>query len=220
MKRVLILGVLVLAVVLAGDIRPAPRGGERAAASCENRRQRDRTRRVSCAIGDCLACHTVRGGKQYAGGLPMATPFGTLYTPNITPDKETGIGNWTADDFRRALHEGLSKDGSYLYPAFPYNNYTRVTREDVDAMYAYSWRSSPFASRTGRTRCGFRTTSDSCSSAGGRCISRRASSSPIRRRARSGTAALTWSKGSAIATRATASATCSAPSRTTTSAAA
>ena len=62
---------------------------------------------------------------------------GTLYTPNITPDPETGIGKWTADDFRRAMHEGISKDGSYLYPAFPYNNYTRVTRADVDAIYAF-----------------------------------------------------------------------------------
>jgi mono/diheme cytochrome c family protein len=88
-------------------------------------------------VGDCLACHTVRGGKPYAGGLELPTPFGKLYTPNITPDPETGIGKWTADDFRRAMHEGLSKDGSYLYPAFPYNNYTRVTRADVDAIYAF-----------------------------------------------------------------------------------
>lgn len=87
--------------------------------------------------GDCLACHTVRGGKTYAGGLPMNTPFGTLYTPNITPDPETGIGKWTADDFWRALHEGKSPDGSFYYPAFPYPNFTKVTRQDSDDMYAY-----------------------------------------------------------------------------------
>jgi mono/diheme cytochrome c family protein len=87
--------------------------------------------------GDCHACHTVRGGQPYAGGLPIPTPFGTLYTPNITPDPDTGIGKWTADDFWRALHEGRGKDGSLLYPAFPYNSYTKVTRADSDAMYAY-----------------------------------------------------------------------------------
>ena len=88
-------------------------------------------------IGDCFACHTLRGGQPYSGGLEMATPFGSLYTTNITPDPETGIGKWTSDDFWRALHEGKSKDGSLLYPAMPYTNYTKVTREDSDAMYAY-----------------------------------------------------------------------------------
>jgi len=88
-------------------------------------------------IGDCFACHTERGGQPYAGGLEMATPFGPLYTTNITPDPETGIGKWSADDFWRAIHEGKSKDGSFLYPAMPYTNYTKVSREDSDAMYAY-----------------------------------------------------------------------------------
>jgi mono/diheme cytochrome c family protein len=88
-------------------------------------------------IGDCYACHTVRGGQPYAGGLEIPTPFGSLYTPNITADAETGIGKWTADEFWRALHEGKGKDGSFLYPAFPYTNYTKVTRADSDAMYAY-----------------------------------------------------------------------------------
>ncbi|RAB28670.1 cytochrome c, partial [Burkholderia multivorans] len=63
-------------------------------------------------VGDCIACHTVRGGKPFAGGLPMATPFGTMYTPNITPDDQNGIGKWTSDDFYRAMHTGRSKDGS------------------------------------------------------------------------------------------------------------
>ena len=69
--------------------------------------------------GDCVSCHTARGGEPFAGGLEMKTPFGTLYTPNITPDPETGIGKWSADDFWRALHDGRSRDGSLLYPAFP-----------------------------------------------------------------------------------------------------
>jgi mono/diheme cytochrome c family protein len=88
-------------------------------------------------LGDCYACHTARGGQPYAGGLEMETPFGPLYTTNITPDPDTGIGKWSADDFWRALHEGKSKDGAFLYPAMPYTNYTKVTRADSDAMFAY-----------------------------------------------------------------------------------
>ena len=88
-------------------------------------------------LGDCYACHTVRGGEPYAGGLEMPTPFGFLYTTNITPDPDTGIGNWSSEDFWRALHDGRNKAGEYLYPAMPYTNYSKVTREDSDAMYAY-----------------------------------------------------------------------------------
>ncbi|WP_454688168.1 c-type cytochrome [Achromobacter aloeverae] len=88
-------------------------------------------------VGDCAACHTVRGGAPYAGGAAIPTPFGTLYGPNITPDPQTGIGNWTADDFWRALHHGKRPDGQLLYPAFPYTEYTHVTRADADALYAY-----------------------------------------------------------------------------------
>jgi mono/diheme cytochrome c family protein len=84
-----------------------------------------------------MACHTARGGAQYAGGRLLATPFGSLHTPNITPDRQYGIGNWSADDFWRALHNGVSKDGRLLYPAFPYTNYTRMPREDSDALYVY-----------------------------------------------------------------------------------
>src|SRR3979411_395667 len=76
------------------------------------------------AAGDCQSSHTMRGGKPYAGGRPIQTPFGTLYTPNITPDAETGIGKWSPDDLWRALPEGKSKDGSFLYPPFPYTHYT------------------------------------------------------------------------------------------------
>jgi mono/diheme cytochrome c family protein len=87
--------------------------------------------------GDCMACHTVRGGQPFAGGRAIQTPFGAIYASNITPDNETGIGSWSADDFWRALHHGKSKDGTLLYPAFPYTNFTKVTRADADAMYAY-----------------------------------------------------------------------------------
>ncbi|HEU4707935.1 MAG TPA: cytochrome c, partial [Methylophilaceae bacterium] len=87
--------------------------------------------------GDCIACHTVPGTPIFSGNRALPTPFGTLYSPNITPDKETGIGTWTADDFYRTMHEGRSKDGSLLYPAMPFASYTKVTREDSDAIYAY-----------------------------------------------------------------------------------
>jgi mono/diheme cytochrome c family protein len=87
--------------------------------------------------GNCMLCHTERGGAAYAGGRPIETPFGTLYASNITPDAETGIGTWSAAHFRRALHEGRSRDGHLLYPAFPYTHTTRVTGTDVDALYDF-----------------------------------------------------------------------------------
>lgn len=87
--------------------------------------------------GDCVACHTLPGGKLFAGGLPMPTPFGTLFSPNITPDPETGIGKWSADAFYTMMHNGRSPDGGLLYPAMPFGSYTKVTRADSDAMYAY-----------------------------------------------------------------------------------
>lgn len=87
--------------------------------------------------GDCVACHTQPGGKDFAGGRPMPTPFGALYVPNITPDEETGIGAWTPDEFYRMMHTGISRDGTLLYPAMPFASYSKVTREDSDAIYAY-----------------------------------------------------------------------------------
>jgi mono/diheme cytochrome c family protein len=87
--------------------------------------------------GDCVACHTERGGEPFAGGLAMVTPFGTLYTPNITPDPDNGIGKWSADEFWRALHEGRSRNGDLLYPGFPFTSYTWVSREDADEIYKY-----------------------------------------------------------------------------------
>ena len=87
--------------------------------------------------GNCIGCHTMRNGEAYAGGRAIVTPFGTIYGPNITPEAETGIGTWTADDFWRALHNGKAKDGQFLYPAFPYPNYTKISRADADAIFAY-----------------------------------------------------------------------------------
>lgn len=92
--------------------------------------------------GNCAACHTERGGQPYAGGKGIPTPFGTVYAGNLTPDAETGIGRWSAAEFWRALHHGRSRDGRLLYPAFPYPDYTQVTRADSDALHAFL-RSQP-----------------------------------------------------------------------------
>ena len=88
-------------------------------------------------VGNCMACHTTQGGAPYAGGRGIDTPFGVVHSSNLTSDKNQGLGNWTSAEFWRALHHGRSKDGRLLYPAFPYPNYTEVTREDSDAMFAY-----------------------------------------------------------------------------------
>jgi mono/diheme cytochrome c family protein len=87
--------------------------------------------------GDCIACHTIPGKKIFSGNRPLLTPFGTLYSPNITPDPQTGIGKWSADDFYLMMHTGRSPDGSLLYPAMPFAAYTKVTRKDCDAIFAY-----------------------------------------------------------------------------------
>ncbi|MGA3249324.1 MAG: cytochrome c, partial [Paraburkholderia sp.] len=88
-------------------------------------------------LGDCVACHSAPKGKPFAGGLPMTTPMGKIYTTNITPDPDTGIGRYTEEDFARALREGVAKDGHNLYPAMPYPSYAKVNDDDVKAMYAF-----------------------------------------------------------------------------------
>jgi mono/diheme cytochrome c family protein len=93
-------------------------------------------------VGNCMGCHTARGGAAYAGGRAIETPFGSVYSSNLTPDAGTGIGDWSDDAFWRALHNGRSRDGRLLYPAFPYPNYTMVTRADSDALHAFL-RSQP-----------------------------------------------------------------------------
>jgi mono/diheme cytochrome c family protein len=87
--------------------------------------------------GNCATCHTQRGGAAYAGGRAIDTPFGQVFTSNLTPDAQTGIGGWSAAHFWRAMHNGRSKDGRLLYPAFPYPNFTQLSREDSDAIYAW-----------------------------------------------------------------------------------
>lgn len=99
--------------------------------------------------GNCIGCHTARGGRAFAGGRGIETPFGTVYSRNLTPHGSTGLGTWNADDFWRALHEGSAKGGRLLYPACPFPSFTHVTRQDVDALYAF-FRSLPAVERANK----------------------------------------------------------------------
>jgi mono/diheme cytochrome c family protein len=138
-----VLGILVL-VVLASTVlyflRPGALPPSEASASAKAANAAVQTinrGQYLARAGDCVACHTEPGGTQFAGGRAMPTPFGNLYSPNITPDDETGIGRWSADEFYRMMHQGVSRDGSLMYPVMPFASYTKVTREDSDALYAY-----------------------------------------------------------------------------------
>ena len=95
------------------------------------------------ALGDCMVCHTAKNGQPYAGGLPLKTPFGTIYSTNITPDKTTGIGVWSEADFAKAMQHGVSRDGHLLYPAFPYVHFTHISGEDLHALYQFLMRRDP-----------------------------------------------------------------------------
>ncbi|KAA0693695.1 cytochrome c [Neorhizobium sp. P12A] len=97
--------------------------------------------------GDCIACHTAPEGEVFAGGRAMPTPFGVIYTSNITPDAQYGIGRWTADDFYKTMHQGRFPDGGLLYPAMPFASYTKVSREDSDAIFAYLQTITPVAAK-------------------------------------------------------------------------
>jgi len=88
-------------------------------------------------LGDCASCHTASTGKPYAGGRALPTPFGTIYSSNITPSADTGIGKWSREAFVRAMREGVARDGSHLYPAFPYDHFTKAGDDDLAALYAY-----------------------------------------------------------------------------------
>ena len=93
--------------------------------------------RVLSALGDCAVCHTAPGGAPNAGGRAMATPFGTLYATNLTPDTDTGLGQWSFTAFQRAMREGVSRDGHLLYPAFPYTAFAKTSDDDLQSLYAY-----------------------------------------------------------------------------------
>ena len=104
---------------------------------------------------DCYACHTATGGKLFAGGRQFTTPFGAIYAPNITPDKQTGIGDYTDDEFVSALREGVGRGGKHLYPAMPYNSYTRMSRDDALAIKAYLFTLPPVHATAPANRLSF-----------------------------------------------------------------
>ncbi|KQX95042.1 c-type cytochrome [Variovorax sp. Root473] len=154
-----LLGLVTLAavgagVVLALNLRGEDPLPERAEAFEATPQLVERGRYLALA-GNCAGCHTTRGGRPYAGGVPLETPFGTIYATNLTPDPTHGIGGWSSAHFWRAMHNGRSKDGRLLYPAFPYPNFTQVTREDSDALYAYLRSVAPAATENKAHRLRF-----------------------------------------------------------------
>ena len=111
--------------------------------------------RLLAAAGNCITCHTASGGQAYAGGRPMATPFGTVYATNLTPDVATGIGAWSFSAFQRAMREGISRDGHRLYPAFPYTAFTRMPDDDLMALYAWLMSRPAVSAESPRTALAF-----------------------------------------------------------------
>lgn len=111
--------------------------------------------RLVAAGGDCAVCHTAPGGVKNAGGLPLETPFGTVYSTNITPDVQTGIGNWSFAAFERAMREGIHRDGRRLYPAFPYTAFAKISDGDMQALYAHLMSAEPVKSDVPQTKLAF-----------------------------------------------------------------
>jgi mono/diheme cytochrome c family protein len=141
MKKAFWSGAAIVLVVLAAvwwlGVAPDRQTGEAPPPATPLSTDRVERGRALVVVAGCEACHTARGGARFAGGRPIPTRFGVFYSPNITPDPRTGVGKWSATDFWHALHNGYSKSGTLLYPSFPYTNYTRISRNDADAMYAY-----------------------------------------------------------------------------------
>ncbi|MHA7684263.1 c-type cytochrome [Cupriavidus sp. PET2-C1] len=111
--------------------------------------------RLVAAAGDCAVCHTAPNGARNAGGLALDTPFGTIYSTNITPDAETGIGNWSYAAFERAMRQGIHRDGRHLYPAFPYTAFAKTSDGDLQALYAYLMAAEPVRAKAPETALAF-----------------------------------------------------------------
>jgi len=111
--------------------------------------------RLLAAAGNCAGCHTAAGGRPNAGGRGLATPFGTVYSTNLTPDAETGIGQWSFSAFQRALREGIARDGRHLYPAFPYTAFAKIGDADLTALYAWLMAQPPERSEVPATQLAF-----------------------------------------------------------------
>ncbi len=107
------------------------------------------------ALGYCASCHTAEGGKPFAGGRPLATPFGTIFGTNISPDPDTGIGAWSQAAFSRAMREGIDRSGHDLYPAFPYDHFAKLTDDDLGALYAFLMTRAPVHARNQANQLAF-----------------------------------------------------------------
>jgi mono/diheme cytochrome c family protein len=137
MKLRIALGVVLLCILVVAAVLFWPRDratGDAPASLSSTKLDTVARGQALVTLGNCEGCHTVRGGQPFAGGRSIPTPFGTFYSPNITP---YGIGNWSADDFWGALHNGYAPGRRLLYPTFPYTNFTKISRADSDAMFAY-----------------------------------------------------------------------------------
>jgi len=144
LKAVGLIAAIVVVIVAAGAVwRLVDRDPEVSAADVPSTPELVARGRYLTRAADCAACHTTPDGDTFTGGVAFKLPFGTIYSTNITPDRNTGIGTWSDDDFVRALHEGVDKDGSHLYPAFPYTSYTALTRDDAVAIKAYLFSLPP-----------------------------------------------------------------------------
>jgi mono/diheme cytochrome c family protein len=130
------IAIAAVAAAFAGLLLVAPGAGQ-TPEPAEARSSQVEQGRYLAALGDCESCHNRPGGQRFAGGLPLNTPFGVIYSANITPDRDTGIGSWSADAFYRAMHQGRDDQNAHLYPAFPYPYFTRMSRAEVDAIRAY-----------------------------------------------------------------------------------
>ena len=127
-------GVMLIFALWPTQTRPIT--ADHGAASDSDQTAVERGRYLAVA-SDCTACHTKDGGQPFAGGLPMSTPIGIVYSTNITPDRENGIGAYSLDDFERAVRHGITTRGITLYPAMPYPSYARITDSDIVSLYAY-----------------------------------------------------------------------------------
>ncbi|MDP9899533.1 molybdopterin cofactor-binding domain-containing protein [Variovorax ginsengisoli] len=135
-------GLGVVAGLLGGRSAIAPVTLSASSAPVYSQATIERGRQLA-AMGDCAVCHTAPGGAPHAGGRAMQTPFGTLYSTNLTPDAETGLGRWSFSAFQRAMREGISRDGHHLYPAFPYTAFAKTSDDDLQALYAYFTAMAP-----------------------------------------------------------------------------
>lgn len=139
LKRI-VLSLILLALVVLGGLwfyATSPTETRTLAASTAKLQEQVEAGRYVAVAGDCVACHTAPGGQAFAGGLGIASPIGTIYSSNITPDAGTGIGKYSLADFDRAVRYGIKPDGSSMYPAMPYPSYARMSDQDVQALYAY-----------------------------------------------------------------------------------